>query len=213
MLEQIYELRCEISGQWHPFYVGRTNDPARRASEHRSSARNADDASTLVYKFIHNDLTPLAVDWDLFTVDASSEDQHIMDLLRTGVRLMNMKKGDDAWMERRIAEANDMNRRGITDYTTYRKTVDMEEQMRRAHGRQSLWVGLENEPAKKPDPRAQQRRNILQNVQVVASQRSTEQVLKDLKKQQEAARREAAVRAARAEQIAQWEQTNNGENQ
>lgn len=213
MREHIYELRCLIDGTWHPFYVGRTNDTNRRHNEHRLAARNADDTSTLVYQFIHNDLMPIGVEWDLATVDAVSEDQHIMDLLRTGVKLMNMKKGDADWMARRIAEADDMNKRGITDYTTYRKTIDQEQAMARAHSKQDLWIGLT--PATTVvDTRTQQRRSIIANVRVEANERSTIQVLEDLKRQQKREQRDAAVQAVRAEQIAQWELTNKtGENQ
>lgn len=213
MREYIYELRVKIDDDWYPFYVGRTNDPDRRIGEHRSSARNADESSTLVYKFIHDEITPYQFEWNLFVVDAVSEDQHIMDLLRGGVkRLMNMKKGDPAWLERRIAEAADMNNRGISDYRVYRKTIEIEEQLRAVEAQQQLWL-IEGQDTKTPDPRSQLRRFIIENVRVEANERSTVQVLEDLQRQQRAAQREQAVRIARADQIAQWELTNKtGEN-
>ena len=107
----IYELRCCIDNEWHAFYVGRTNDQRRRLNEHRNSALTG---TTLVYQFIREQLVPLAVAWDLFPVEVYSgdhtdqEDEHIMTLLYSGVRLKNMKKGDAGWMAQRIAESEDM---------------------------------------------------------------------------------------------------------
>ena len=71
----IYELRCEIDGEWHPFYVGETINKATRLGQHRVSANNADDTSTLVYRFIHDYLDAGNIEWDLFEVDQYGEEE------------------------------------------------------------------------------------------------------------------------------------------
>jgi len=48
----IYELRCNIDGVWHPFYVGETINKATRLGQHQVSANHSTEESTLVYRFI-----------------------------------------------------------------------------------------------------------------------------------------------------------------
>ena len=145
----IYELRCCINNEWHPFYVGRTEHQHQRLQGHRSSIING---TTLVYQFIREQLVPANIAWDLFPVDVydddyiDQEDEHIMMLLVEGIILKNMKKGDATWMQRRQAEAGDMRRRGLTSYRTYRQQLTLEEQERIAAERHERWLAEKNKP-------------------------------------------------------------------
>jgi hypothetical protein len=197
----IYELRCCINGDWHPFYVGRTNDQRRRLNEHITSTRVG---TTLVYQFIREQLEPAGVAWDLFPVDAYSddyvdqEDEHIMSLLYDGIRLKNMKKGDATWMTRRVAESNDMVQRGIKSYRQYKKIIDLEQQTRQAEARHTLWI--------ESDPRRQQASNIMASVRQTVNEQATQRHEREQTKQARAQKREQAVKTARAQQQEQWQQ-------
>ena len=97
----IYELRCNIEGEWYPFYVGRTSRPEIRVSEHQREARVGNHR--LVYHFIRQ-LDAADVAWNMFTIKSygmegasNLEDQHILKLVLDGVTLQNMKKGDSVW--------------------------------------------------------------------------------------------------------------------
>jgi hypothetical protein len=196
----IYELRCCINGEWHPFYVGRTNDQRRRLNEHITSTRVG---TTLVYQFIREQLEPAGVVWDLFPVDAYSddyvdqEDEHIMSLLYDGIRLKNMKKGDATWMTRRVAESNDMVQRGIKSYRQYKKIIDLEQQTQQAEQKHNLWIEL--------DPRRQQASNIMAAVRQTVNQQATQRHEQQQAKQARAQKQEQAVRQARQQQQEQWE--------
>jgi hypothetical protein len=145
----IYELRCCINNEWHPFYVGRTEHQRQRLQGHRSSVANG---TTLVYQFIREQLVPANIAWDLFPVDTyendyvDQEDEHIMLLLVEGIILKNMKKGDANWMERRQLEAQDMRRRGMTSYRKYQQQLTLEEQERIAAERHARWLEEQNKP-------------------------------------------------------------------
>ena len=197
----IYELRCCINNEWHPFYVGRTNDQRRRLNEHRTSARIG---TTLVYQFIREQLEPAGVAWDLFPVDAYSddyvdqEDEHIMSLLYDGIRLKNMKKGDATWMTRRVAESNDMVQRGIKSYRQYKKIIDLEQQTRQAEQKHNLWI--------ESDPRRQQASNIMASVRQTVNEQANQRHQREQAKQARAQKREQAVKTARAQQQEQWQQ-------
>lgn len=203
----IYELRCRINNEWHAFYVGRTNNQRRRLNEHRNSVTAG---TTLVYQFIREQLEPLGVAWDLFPVEAYSgdhtdqEDEHIMLLLCSGVRLKNMKKGDANWMTRRIAEAEDMLARGINSYRQYRQVLTLEQATKQAEARHNMWI--------ESDPRRQQASDIMAQVRQRVSEQAEIRAEKLAKKQQRAIKQEATVKAARAQQQEQWERdgyTNN----
>lgn len=134
----IYELRCKIDNQWHPFYVGQTNNPKRRIGEHRTDAKNADDTSTLVYRNIKAYLLANDIEWDMFEVEQYDEnspddleDEHIVRLLMTGAKLWNSKKGSPNWLAERQQAADDMQVRGITSYRKYKQILTLEEHNRK----------------------------------------------------------------------------------
>jgi hypothetical protein len=198
----IYELRCCIDNEWHPFYVGRTSNQRRRLNEHRTSARTG---TTLVYQFIREELEPLAVAWDLFPVEVYSddyvdqEDEHIMALLYDGTRLKNMKKGDAEWMTRRVREAEDMVQRGIRSYRKYKEIISLEEATRKAEARHNMWI--------ESDPRRQQASDIMAAVRQTVGQQATQRQQQEQARQARAQKREAAVKATREKQKAAWEST------
>ena len=191
----IYELRCCIDNEWHAFYVGRTNDQRRRLNEHKNSALTG---TTLVYQFIREQLEPASVEWDLFPVEVYSgdhtdqEDEHIMTLLYSGVRLKNMKKGDAGWMARRIAESEDMIARGIGSYRKYKETITLEQATKRAEAKHNLWI--------ESDPRRQQASDILAGVRQRVSEQANERYAKEQAKQARAKKQEESVKAAREKQ-------------
>ena len=134
----IYELRANLDTEWHPFYVGKTEDPARRMGEHRRDAKNATDESTLVYRNIKNYLNANSIEWDMFEVAAyteadrdSWEDEHIVRLLLSGAKLWNSKKGSANWLAERQSWADDMRVRGINSYKKYKEVLTLEEHNRK----------------------------------------------------------------------------------
>jgi hypothetical protein len=133
----IYELRANIDDEWHPFYVGQTNNAKRRIGEHRNDAKNATDESTLVYRNIKTHLNANDIEWNMFEVDefnenspADLEDEHIVRLLLEGAKLWNSKKGSPNWLADRQAAADDMRVRGVTSYRKYREILSLEEHNR-----------------------------------------------------------------------------------
>ncbi len=116
----IYELRCNISGEWHPFYVGRTSRPDARLAEHQRDADNGNHR--LVYHFIRQ-LDEIEITWNLFPVFSydsmgplNYEDQHILNLVLDGITLQNMKKGDSNWAVKQCGVSK-------TAYARHQKTV------------------------------------------------------------------------------------------
>ena len=140
----IYELRCCIDNEWHAFYVGETINAASRKSQHSVAGKSN---TRLVYQFIRESLEPNNIAWDLFPVEqygsegpTDLEHEHIMGLLHDGVRLRNMKKGSDVWMQNQIAIATDMHTRGIRSYRKYQHTLSLEAQERTAAAKQVKWM-------------------------------------------------------------------------
>ena len=205
MTEIIYELRCYLNEDWHPFYVGHTTDPQRRLQDHRYKASRATDESTQVYRFINTVLIPNQIIWDLVVVDVLSEDQHIMDLLRDGVKLQNMKKGDPSWMERRQAEAQDMTRRGITNYAQYKEIISLEEQQQRTEARQRRWLDDVNYIGKPEDAPGQEHRdNVLNEMRRLGQTNITQATIKLLNKRARDDRSAITLKKIREQQEAEW---------
>jgi hypothetical protein len=134
----VYELRCMIDDEWHPFYVGQTNNPKRRIGEHRNDAKNAKETSTLVYRNIKEYLLANDIKWDMFEIEKFDEtspddleDEHIVRLLMTGAKLWNSKKGSPNWLEDRQKAADDMRARNIFSYRKYREVLSLEEHNRK----------------------------------------------------------------------------------
>lgn len=171
----IYELRCEIDGAWHPFYVGETINKATRLGQHKVSANNADETSTLVYRFIHDYLDAGNIEWSLFEVDQygaegpeALEDEHIMRLLVEGVALKNTKKGNANWMTERIAVADDMRKRNITSYRKYKEILSYEEQERRVNEANALRVEIELAKQQELTRQEQIRQQVIEQAQQFA---------------------------------------------
>lgn len=193
----IYELRCKIDDIWHPFYVGETTDAEQRKKSHAGSSR-AD--TRLVYQFIRETLTPNNIEWDLFPVEhygtegpTDLEHEHIMQLLYDGVRLKNMKKGSDVWMQKQLVIAEDMRTRGIRSYRKYREVVDQETQARVAQARQAQWLAEE------------QRSQIIRDIEQKRTQiNAQEQQAKKIKHERDA-KKALELGEIRAQQQAAWE--------
>lgn len=190
----IYELQVEVDGAWYAFYVGETTDPDRRLREHQWAAAHATESSTLVYRTIKQQFEPAGCAWRMLPVHTygtagpeDAEDEHIMMLLRQGTTLTNEKKGNANWMAERQQEAEDMVRRKITSYKTYRAVITQEQ----ANARHAEWLAenhraLPSEFYEKVNASAEQRRQ------------------KELARRERAERRAAEVAAHRAKQIAEW---------
>ena len=162
----IYELRCCIDNEWHAFYVGETINAASRKSQHSVAGKSN---TRLVYQFIRESLEPNNIAWDLFPVEqygsegpTDLEHEHIMGLLHDGVRLRNMKKGSDVWMQNQIAIATDMHTRGIRSYRKYQHTLSLEAQERTAARQQATWEAERARQIETDDrERARQRKETL----------------------------------------------------
>ena len=99
--DQIYALYYDYADERHYFYVGRTNDPKRRLSEHRANAKNKAHTED-VYQYIRDYRQPNGIDlWDMEvlwsqpnTRPEDCEDFWVVLMIRAGHQLMNMKRGD-----------------------------------------------------------------------------------------------------------------------
>ena len=206
----IYELRCKIGDEWHPFYVGETVNPAQRLAQHRNSAAGATGDSTLVYTFIKGVLDRNDIEWDMFEVErygqqgpTDREDEHIMRLLLDGVKLKNMKKGNTEWMAGRLLEAEDMRQRGITSYRKYREVLDLEQKEAAAAEKHAKWLaenasGDQTRASSLPDKWAQDAEVLEQRV---------ERRLKEIKKLAREQKRAAELAVVREQQRVEWERT------
>lgn len=193
----IYELRCCIGDEWHAFYVGETTNAEQRKKSH---ARSGKSDQRLVYQFIRETLTPNGIEWNLFPVNeygsegpTDLEHEHIMSLLYDGVRLKNMKKGSEVWMQKQIEIASDMRNRNIRSYRKYREILNQEAQQRIADTRQEQW--------KKDQYRSELVKKVEQKRMEINAK---EAEIKQIKMERELARA-AEIRAHRANQQAAWE--------
>jgi hypothetical protein len=99
--DQIYALYYDYADERHYFYVGRTNDPKRRLSEHRANVKNKTHKED-VYQYIRDYRQPNGIDlWDMEVLwsqpNSSAEDCEdfwVVLLIRAKHKLMNMKRGD-----------------------------------------------------------------------------------------------------------------------
>ena len=99
-MEQLYALYYERDDQVNFFYVGRTERaPKKRLQEHRSRAKSGTED---VYKFIRERLQPNGIDvWEMQVLVNEAgdpvddcEDYWIVEMIRAGHDLKNMKHGD-----------------------------------------------------------------------------------------------------------------------
>lgn len=196
----IYELQVLVDGRWEPFYVGETTNPGRRLSEHKTAAQRATDQSTFVYRSIAV-FDAEALDWRLMPVceygvegPEAGEDEHIMMLLRQGVALTNEKKGNANWMAERQAQAADMVTRKINSYAEYKRVITAEQLAERQQG----WLAED----------ATYRRALSDDYYKKVEAEAEARALAEQARKQRAVRREQAVAAARAQQIAEWNKRN-----
>lgn len=100
-MDNIYALYYEYADERQYFYVGRTNDPKRRLSEHRSNVKNKKHQED-VYQFIRERCQPNGIDvWDMEVLVSEAnqrpedcEDFWVVLMIRAGHDLKNMKHGD-----------------------------------------------------------------------------------------------------------------------
>jgi len=142
-----------------------------------SSAKYADEESTLVYRFIHDYLDANNIEWDLFEVDQygeegpeALEDEHIMRLLVDNVALKNTKKGNDLWMTERMAVADDMRKRDIKSYKRYKEVLSYEEQQRKVDEANAQRVAEELEQQRVLTKQEQVRQQMIEQAKVFAEQ-------------------------------------------
>jgi hypothetical protein len=194
----IYELQVCVDDVWHAFYVGETTDSDRRLSEHRASARNASESSTLVYRTINQQFEPAGCAWRMMPVHeygaegpTDAEDEHIMMLLRQGIILTNEKKGNANWMRERVAQAQDMRSRNITSYKEYKRITQQE-----LNNRHKEWI--DGQDKNKPGLPADFKKQVSIQAQI--------RFEKEQKRQLRNAKREASAAAYRRTQIENFEQ-------
>ena len=146
----IYRLFYEQYGEVVPFYIGESTNPAVRKSQHQRATTNEEER--LVYAATAA-LNERNIEWNLEVIDTygeegpeDKEDRHLMDALRAGYAMTNMKKGNANWMAQRVAEAEDMNQRGYTcpkQYRADKKVWDAEEVAKTAAAKHAEWVAAE----------------------------------------------------------------------
>jgi len=125
--DKIYALYYEYAEQRHYFYVGRTNDPARRLGEHRRNVKNSKHRED-VYQFIRERCEPNGIPvWDMEVMvieetarPEDNEDFWVVLMIRAGHELKNMKHGD----LHRIALTIMAGKRLDLDFTTVDEFID-----------------------------------------------------------------------------------------
>lgn len=100
MIHYIYALY--ESNSKTKFYVGRTEDPKRRLSEHRSGAKNYKDGDEDKYLYA-SQLNALGIEWDMeILANCDETTKHYEDFYVNKYRhepLQNMRSGDsEPWM-------------------------------------------------------------------------------------------------------------------
>jgi hypothetical protein len=99
MADYIYALTSSVGSFKFAFYVGHTNDPARRLREHKSAARTGTEDK---YTFIRTELEPAGLDWTLEVLRTIPDGEivedyerwHVIEQIRLGNPIQNMKHGD-----------------------------------------------------------------------------------------------------------------------
>ena len=136
--EQLYALYHERNDEIKFFYVGRTErDPKIRLKEHQSRSRKGTED---VYKFIREQLQPNGIDvWSMqVLVNAAGdpvddcEDYWIVEMIRSGHDLKNMKHGD----LRKIAllqgvASSGTEFRTVKEFARFRDDYERSERLRR----------------------------------------------------------------------------------
>jgi predicted GIY-YIG superfamily endonuclease len=190
------------------FYIGCTNDVARRSAEHRRNSLNETHTEYNTYKYQwirqldqHDCAFRLEVIAEDVQDDENTEYEYVLKFARynesqgygfyEGMPLTNMRAGDFLSEMMRDRTVNTAAEIGVW---RRRRT---ESQRVTAYERESQDISQGRD----------QRRNVANSMVIITQQKRTEEVLKQLAAQQRRQRREQAVAQARAEQRAAWEQT------
>jgi hypothetical protein len=132
--EHIYALYYNWADERHYFYVGRTNDPARRLAEHRRNANNPEHTED-VYHYIRECQQPNGIDlWDMEILTGAEpnhrpedeEDYWVVLLLRDGQDLKNMKHGDLRRIRNELLSKHSGEFKEVSDFIEFRKRVEYE---------------------------------------------------------------------------------------
>jgi hypothetical protein len=136
MTDQIYALYYEWEDQRRYFYVGRSCDPVRRHTEHKSNANNKKHKED-VYEYIREQLQPNGIDiWDMEVLVSEPnaraedcEDFWVVLMIRAGHNLKNMKHGDVHRVHLALLARNrlDLNFTTVEEFVEFRETVDREQ--------------------------------------------------------------------------------------
>jgi hypothetical protein len=133
MKENIYALYYEYGDQRHYFYVGRTIDPKRRMSEHRSNVKNKNHQED-VYCFIRERCQPNGIDvWDMEVLVSEEnarpedcEDFWVVLMIRAGHDLKNMKRGDLHRVVLTMMAKKQGDFENVDEFVEFRERVDKE---------------------------------------------------------------------------------------
>jgi predicted GIY-YIG superfamily endonuclease len=153
--DQIYALYYDYNDRRHYFYVGRTNDPARRLSEHRRNANDPEHTED-VYEFIRKERQPNGIDlWDMELLwtqpngrSQDCEDFWVVLLIRADNKLKNMKRGD---LHRLVLETTARKQgefQDVDEFVEFRDRVEREtkQQLEYARSRRVIDSVLEETP-------------------------------------------------------------------
>lgn len=196
----IYALVYERDGQQVPFYVGQTNDPQRRAGEHRNGARAGREDK---YKFIREQLD--GVEWRLEVMHEITpsmlagnvqyddyEDYEIVRLTQAGYRLTNMRAGSAL----RQAELAALNERGSALLSPKHVRAMKDELAAEKRGAELLAAKAKESKAKRAAP-------AVSKIMAMAAEQCAAAAAK-IGKQDEAKAKRAAKKARELEERAAW---------
>ena len=133
MTDQIYALYYEWEDQRCYFYVGRSCDPVRRHTEHKSNANNKKHKED-VYEYIREQLQPNGIDiWDMEVLVSEPnaraedcEDFWVVLMIRAGHNLKNMKHGDLHRITLEILSKERGEFTTVTEFVEWRERVERE---------------------------------------------------------------------------------------
>jgi hypothetical protein len=161
--DQIYALYYDYADERHYFYVGRTNDPKRRLSEHRANANNCKHTED-VYEFIRKERQPNGIDlWDMELLwtqpngrSQDCEDFWVVLLIRAGNKLKNMKRGDLHRLVLETVARKQGEFQDVDEFVEFRDRVDREtrQQLEYARSRKVQESVLEETPNPRIDVQA-----------------------------------------------------------
>jgi len=140
--DQIYALYYDYADERHYFYVGRTNDPKRRLSEHRANVKNKTHTED-VYQYIRDYRQPNGIDlWDMEVLWSQPnshaedcEDFWVVLLIRAGNQLMNMKRGDLHRIALEMLSKHQGEFTDVDEFVEFKQRVEREDKERLAYER------------------------------------------------------------------------------